>query len=54
MDYIHSETPLNPDEQEGLRYGHVMTRGELNELEQADIDDGVLRLRRQRASTIVL
>lgn len=30
-------TPLDPDEREGLRFRHVRTRGELNELEQANI-----------------
>lgn len=48
MDYMEGETPLDPDELEGLRFPHVTTRRELNELEQASIDDGMLWLRRQR------
>lgn len=48
MEYIEGETPLDPDELEGLRFPHVTMRRELNELEQASIDDGMLWLRRQR------
>ncbi|MDX5367083.1 MAG: mobile mystery protein B [Alphaproteobacteria bacterium] len=40
-------TPLDPDEREGLRFRHVTTRGELNELEQANIQDGLLWLSRR-------
>lgn len=41
-------TPLNPDEMEGLRYKHITTRDELNELEQANIDTGLLWLGPQK------
>ena len=30
-------TPLDPDEIRGLKFDHVTTRGELDELEQANI-----------------
>ena len=30
-------TPLDPDEKEGLRFAHITTRGELDQLEQANI-----------------
>lgn len=40
-------TPLDPDEREGLKYD-VRTRGELNELEQANIEEGLRWLARQR------
>lgn len=30
-------TPLDPDEREGLKHKHINTRGELDELEQANI-----------------
>jgi Fic-DOC domain mobile mystery protein B len=34
-------TPLNPDEAEGLLHSHVATRGELDELEEANIQIGL-------------
>jgi Fic-DOC domain mobile mystery protein B len=34
-------TPLSPDETEGLKFDHVTTRGELDELEQANILEGL-------------
>ncbi|MCA8892609.1 MAG: hypothetical protein KDA56_12485, partial [Hyphomonas sp.] len=37
-------TPLDPDELEGLRFDHITTRGELDELEQANIQTGLLWL----------
>ncbi|MEQ8281567.1 MAG: hypothetical protein RIC04_04455 [Parvibaculum sp.] len=30
-------TPLDPDEREGLRFRHVATRGELNELRRGEL-----------------
>ena len=33
-------TPLDPDEMEGLRFRHITTRGELDELEQVNIESG--------------
>lgn len=41
-------TPLEPDELEGLRFQHLTTRGQLNELEQSNIQDGLRWLRRPR------
>lgn len=41
-------TPLDPDEFEGLRHKHVTTRDQLNELEQANLDTGLLWLARQK------
>ena len=41
-------TPLGPDEMIGLKFRHITTRGELNELEQANIQQGLLWLGRQR------
>ena len=40
-------TLLDPDEREGLKHD-VLTRGELNELEQANIEEGLRWLARQR------
>lgn len=34
-------TPLDPDEREGLKFRHVTTRGELNALEQANVESGL-------------
>ena len=46
-------TLLDPDEREGLKFKHVTTRGELNELEQANIANGLLWLERRRKSDIL-
>lgn len=46
-------TPLDPDEMEGLRFKHVSTRGELDELEQANVQSGLLRLGRKRKHDIL-
>ncbi len=37
-------TPLGPDEIGGLKFKHITTRGELDELEQANIQQGLLWL----------
>ena len=37
-------TPLGPDEMQGLKFKHVQTRGELDELEQANIQEALLWL----------
>jgi len=46
-------TPLDRDELEGLRFRHITTRGELDELEQANIQTG-LRLLAQRRTARIL
>lgn len=46
-------SPLDPDEVEGLRFRHVRTQGELNELEQANIQSGLQWLGRQRKPDIL-
>ncbi|HET8816630.1 MAG TPA: mobile mystery protein B [Pseudidiomarina sp.] len=45
-------TPLDPDEMQGLKFKHVLTRGELNELEQANIEQGLAWVSRQRGGSI--
>lgn len=54
----HWATPLDPDEAEGLLLGHVTTRGELDELEEANIQLGLewasRRARRGRGGVDVL
>ncbi|MEX0645712.1 MAG: mobile mystery protein B [Parvularculaceae bacterium] len=42
-------TPLDTDELEGLKFRHVKTRGELDELEQVNIQSGLLWLSRRRS-----
>ena len=41
-------TPLDPDECEGLKFRHITTREELDELEQANIEQGLAWLSRRR------
>ncbi|HET8800422.1 MAG TPA: mobile mystery protein B [Marinobacter sp.] len=42
-------TPLSPDEKEGLKAKHIRTRGELDELEQTNITQGVIKLRKKNS-----
>lgn len=51
--YIDGQTPLDPDELEGLKHPHVTTRGELDQLEQANIEEGLRWLGRQRSPDIL-
>ncbi|MBI5534598.1 MAG: mobile mystery protein B [Deltaproteobacteria bacterium] len=46
-------TPLDPDEIEGLRFRHVTTRAQLDQLEQANIEEGLLWLARRRKADIL-
>lgn len=46
-------TPLDPDEMEGLRFKHVTTRGELDELEQANVQSGLQWLSRRRKTDVL-
>ena len=41
-------TQLDPDEREGLKFKNIHTRGELNELEQHNIEEGLRWLARQK------
>ena len=41
-------TPLDPDELDGLKFKHVTTRGELDQLEQAGITEGLKWLNKQK------
>ena len=47
VDYPHGATPLDPDELDGLKFKHVTTRGELDQLEQACITEGLKWLNTQ-------
>lgn len=53
MEYVEGETPLDLDEMDGLRFSHISTREQLNQLEQANIDDGMLWLKRQKNPDIL-
>lgn len=46
-------TPLDPDERQGLKFTHITTRGELDELEQANIEQGLAWLGRRRGGDIL-
>ncbi len=43
-DYPEDATPLDPDEFAGLRFKHVSTRDELDQLEQAGITSHLLAI----------
>lgn len=45
-------TPLDPDERQGLKFAHITTRGELDELEQANIEQALGWLSRRRGGDI--
>jgi Fic-DOC domain mobile mystery protein B len=45
---VDGTTPLDPDEAAGLLLPHVQTRGELNQLEQANIQEAILWFGAQR------
>lgn len=46
-------TPLDPDEMKGLLYSHITTRSELDELEQANIVEGMQWLKKQKNPDIL-
>lgn len=48
VDYPGGATPLDPDELDGLKFKHVSTRGELDQLEQAGITEGLKWLDKQK------
>ncbi len=41
LDYIEGQTPIDEDEKEGLLIPTISTRGDLNEFEQANIEQAV-------------
>jgi Fic-DOC domain mobile mystery protein B len=52
MQYPEGATPLDPNELGGLKHKHITTRGELDELEQANIESGLRWLARQRGDVL--
>ena len=53
MEYPEGATPLGPDETDGLKFRHITTRGELDELEQVNIESGLRWLARQRRADVL-
>lgn len=49
IEYPPGATPLTPDERDGLIPDFISTHGELNELEQRNIQDCILWLRRRQS-----
>jgi Fic-DOC domain mobile mystery protein B len=47
-EFVEGATPLGPDEAEGLRHKHVTLRGQLDELEQINIENGLRWLSNRR------
>lgn len=45
-------TPLHPDERKDLKFNHITTRGELDELEQSNIEQGLSWIARRRGGDI--
>jgi Fic-DOC domain mobile mystery protein B len=53
IEYPEGATPLDRDEMEGLKFKHVTTRGELDELEQVNIEAGLRWLGRFRGKDVL-
>ena len=53
MGYPEGAMLLDPDEMEGLKHKHVTTRGELDHLEQANIQSGIQWLKKIRKKEIL-
>lgn len=52
LQYPEGATPLDPNELAGLKHKHITTQGELDQLEQANIESGLRWLGRQRADVL--
>jgi Fic-DOC domain mobile mystery protein B len=53
MDYPEGRTPLDPDELEGLKFKHIETRHQLDQMEQVNIQSGLMWLSKQRKVNIL-
>lgn len=53
FDEPEGATPLDPDEIVGLKFDHITTRSELDELEQANITQGLQWLGRRRGGDVL-
>jgi len=53
LDEPDGATPLDRDEKEGLRFAHITIRGELDQLEQANIVEGMQWLKKQKNTDVL-
>ncbi len=53
IEYPEGATPLDPDELDGLKFEHITTRGELDHLEQANIQSGLQWLAKSKDTDIL-
>ncbi len=53
MEYPEGATPLDPDEMDGLKFAHITLRGELDHLEQANIQSGERWLQKSKDTDIL-
>lgn len=53
LDDPDGATPLDPGEMEGLRFSHITKRGELDQLEQANITSGLSWLGKQNGNDLL-
>ena len=51
-EYPEGATPLDPNEIDGLKFKHITTREQLDELEQANIESGLQWLARYRGDVL--
>lgn len=56
MPFNHPEgaTPLDPEEMEGLKFKHIQTRAELDQMEQINIQMGLMWLDKQKKPEILM
>jgi len=53
MDYPEGATPLDPDEMGGLKFKHIETLGQLDQMEQVNIQSGLMWLDKQKNTDIL-
>lgn len=53
MDYPDGATPLDPDELQGLKFKHIQIRAELDQMEQVNIQSGLMWLDRQKSPDVL-
>lgn len=53
MNYPEGATPLDPDELEGLKFKHIETREQLDQMEQVNIQQGLIWLDKQKDPEIL-
>jgi Fic-DOC domain mobile mystery protein B len=53
MNYPEGATPLDPDELSGLKFKHIETRGQLDQMEQVNVQQGLIWLDKQKDPEIL-